>query len=137
MNELRIREVLIRVFVSPERLRSTVSYYKALTGGRCSLHFPFPERGLALAAVSSPAASFLVIAGSAEALAPFRTTQLTVVVEDIRSVAEQLVPLGAVELQPVTPVPTGYQTRFRHADGLVVEYVQHTEAADAFRHSDL
>lgn len=137
MSELRIREVLVRVFVPPEHLRSTVAYYKALTGGHCSLHFPFPERGLSLAAVSSPAASFLVVAGSAEALAPFRATQLTIVVEDIHSVPERLVPLGAVELQPVTAVPTGYQTRFRHADGLVVEYVQHTKAADAFRDCDL
>lgn len=137
MGELRIREVLTRVFVTPELLRPTVTYYKVLTGGHCSLYFPFPERGLELAAVSSPVASFLVIAGSEEAVEPFRATSLTVVVEDIGAVAEHLVPLGAVEIQPVTPVPTGYQTRLRHADGLVVEYVQHTEAADRFRDCDL
>jgi len=36
----------------------------AVTGGRCSMYFPFPERKLDLAAVSSPTASFLIIAAS-------------------------------------------------------------------------
>jgi hypothetical protein len=37
----------------------------------------------------------------------------------------------------VTAVPTGYQTRLRHPDGLIVEYDQHTEAALRFRNPDL
>lgn len=125
------------MFVPPELLRPTVTYYKVLTGGHCPLYFPFPERGLELAAVSSPGASFLVIAGSEEAVAPFRATSLTVIVEDIHAVAAHHVLRGAVELQPVTAVPTGYQTGLRHPDALVVEYVQHTEAADRFRDGDL
>jgi hypothetical protein len=133
MAGLDIKEVQTRVFVAPERFRATVDYYKALTAGRCSLHFPFPERGLELAVVSSAQASFLIIAGAEGAIAPFRSTALTVVVADIAAVAERLVPLGAVVLQRVTPVPTGYQTRLRHPDGLIVEYVQHTAAADRFR----
>jgi len=137
MSALRIKEVQTRVFVAPAALRATVAFYKALTGGRCSLHFPFPERGLELAAVSSPAASFLVIAGDEAALAPFRATVLTVLVEEIAAVVEALVPQGAALLQGVTPVPTGFQARLKHADGLVVEYVQHTAAADRFRQTDL
>lgn len=137
MAKLSIKEIQTRVFVAPAALRSVVAFYKALTGGRCSLHFPFPERGLELAAVSSPAASFLVIAGSEAALLPFRATVLTVLVEEIAAVIDELVPLGAVLVQGVTPVPTGYQARLRHPDGLVVEYVQHTAAADRFRQSDL
>ena len=128
-----IREVQTRIFVAPERFRATVAYYRALTGGRCSLHFPFPERGLELASVTSPAASFLIIAGSEAALAPFRGTALTVLVDDIERVAERLVPLGAAVLQTVTPVPTGFQTRLKHPDGLTVEYVEHTAAAERFR----
>ncbi len=54
-------------------------------------------------------------------------------VDDIRAVADALLPQGAVELQPVTAVPTGFQARYRRADGLVVEYVEHTEAAEAYR----
>lgn len=137
MAGLTILEVQTRIFVAPERLCATVAYYKALTGGRCSLHFPFPERALELAAVSSPEASFLIIAGAEAALAPFRSTALTVLVADIEAVAGRLVPLGATVLQPVTPVPTGFQTRLRHPDRLVVEYVQHTAAAERFRNPTL
>jgi predicted enzyme related to lactoylglutathione lyase len=125
--------VQTRVFVRPEQFSSAVAHYKALTGGTCSLHFPFQERGLELAAVSGPVASFLIIAGAEDRLAPFRATSLTILVEDIEAVAPTLLPLGGEILQPVTPVPTGYQTRARHPGGLVVEYVQHTEAADRFR----
>jgi hypothetical protein len=133
MDRLRLRETQTRIFVVPELFESTIAFYEALTGGRCSLRFPFHERGLELASVSSPVASFLIIAGAPEAIAPFRSTSLTVLVEDIDPVAETLVPLGATVLQRVTPVPTGFQTRLRHADGLVVEYVQHTEAAERYR----
>jgi hypothetical protein len=133
MGQLRLRETQTRIFVAPELLEPTIAFYEALTGGSCSLRFPFRERGLELASVSSPVASFLIIAGAPDAIAPFRATLLTVLVENIDAVAETLVPLGAVVLQRVTPVPTGFQTRLRHADGLVVEYVQHTEAAERFR----
>jgi hypothetical protein len=134
---LRVREVQVRLFVPADRLREAVAYYKALTGGRCTLHFPFPERGLELASVSSPAVSFLIIAGDDVNLEPFRETTLTMLVEDIEAVAPTLLALGAESLQPVTPVPTGFQTRARHPDGLVVEYVQHTTAADRYRVSEL
>jgi len=132
-----IREVQTRVFVAPEQFRATIAYYKALTGGRCSLHFPFPERGLELASVSSAAASFLIIAGTEAALAPFRSTALTVLVAELKSVAAVLVVLGATILQDVTAVPTGYQLRLKHPDGMIVEYVQHTAAAEPFRNPDL
>ena len=33
---------------------------------------------------------------------------------------------GAEQLDPVQPTPVGRKTRFRHRDGLVVEYVDHT-----------
>jgi hypothetical protein len=134
---LRVREVQIRLFVPPDRLRDAVAYYKALTGGRRTLHFPFPERGLELASVSSPAVSFLIIAGDEASLRPFRETTLTMLVEDIEAVAPALLALGAQILQPVTPVPTGFQTRARHPGGLVIEYVQHTDAADRYRVTDL
>jgi hypothetical protein len=133
MGRLHVRETQTRIFVAPELLEPTIAFYEMLTGGCCSLRFPFRERGLELASVSSPVASFLIIAGAPDAIAPFRATLLTMLVEDIDAVAEALVPLGAVVLQTVTSVPTGFQTRLRHADGLVVEYVEHTEAADRFR----
>jgi hypothetical protein len=133
MTELSIKELQVRVFVAPDRLDATVACYERLTGGRCGLRFPFPARGLELASVTSPVGSFLIIAGSEDALAPFKATALTALVADVETVGPALTALGAEMLQPVTPVPTGFQTRYRHADGLVVEYVQHTTAADRYR----
>lgn len=49
MTPLRITEAQTRVFVAPGAFRSAVASHKAPTGGRCSLHFPFPEHGLELA----------------------------------------------------------------------------------------
>jgi hypothetical protein len=137
MDSFGICELFTRVFVSPEQFRATVAFYKALTGGRVTLHFAFPERGLELASISSPTASFLVIAGTEPALTPFRSTAVTVVVSDIMAIFKNLPPLGATVLQEPTPVPTGYQMRLRHPDGVVVEYVQHTSAADRFRNPEL
>jgi len=134
---MHIREVQTRVFVSPAQFHTAVAHYKALTGGHCSLHFPFSQRGLELASVTGSVASFLIIAGAEDKLVPFRATSLTILVDDIEAVAPTLLRLGGEILQPVTPVPTGYQARARHPGGLIVEYVQHTAAADRFRVTDL
>ena len=134
---LRILEVQTRVFVPLEQFRAAVEHYKALCRGRCSLHFRFPERGLELASITGPETSFLIVAGAEEKLRPFRDTRLTILVADIQKVAPALQAIGAEILQPVTPVPTGFQTRARHPGGMVIEYVQHTEAADRFRATDL
>ena len=102
---MRVREVQVTLFVPPDRQHETVAFYKAPTGGRCTLHFPFPERGLALASVSSPAVSFLIVAGDVASLLPFRETKLTILVENIEAVAPAVVAPGAEIPQPVTPVP--------------------------------
>ena len=46
MDRLRLREIQTRIFVTPELLEPTIAFYEALTGGHCSLRFPFRERGL-------------------------------------------------------------------------------------------
>jgi predicted enzyme related to lactoylglutathione lyase len=127
-----IRESFVRVFVAPSAFKATVRAYMAVTGGRCSMYFPFPERGLALAAVSSPTASFLVIAGEAAALEPFRATQVTFHVDDLDVAVDAALEAGATLLQPRTAVPTGVQARLRFADGPIIEYVEHNEAARRF-----
>jgi len=127
-----ITESFVRVFVEPAAFKATIRAYMAATGGHCSMYFPFPERGLELAAVSSPAVSFLIIAGDAAALAPFRATQVTFHVDDLDEAIEVAVQAGATLLQPRTAVPTGVQARLRFADGLTVEYVEHDEAARRF-----
>jgi hypothetical protein len=127
-----IREAFHRVFVAPDQFKATVKAYMAATQGRCSMYFPFPERKLDLAAVSSPKISFLIIAGEPAALEKFRATAVTIHVYDLEAALTAAQTGGATLVQERTTVPTGVQARVKFADGLVVEYVQHNEAAKKF-----
>jgi uncharacterized glyoxalase superfamily protein PhnB len=120
-----ILETYTRVFVDSEALNRAVDFYKTLLSGKETLRFAYPDAGLELAAVSSSTLSVLIIAGPAEKRAPFEATRLTIKVEALEPVIEVLKTAGAESLEPIQPTPVGRKTRFRHADGLVVEYVDH------------
>lgn len=127
-----IKESFTRVFVEPAAFKPTIQAYLAATGGRCSMYFPFPERKLELAAVSSPQISFLIIAGEPAALERFRATQVTFHVTDLDAAVGAATKGGASVIQGRTEVPTGVQARLRFADGLIIEYVEHNDAARRF-----
>lgn len=129
-----IRESFVRVFVAPDKFVPTIKSYMATTGGRCSMHFPFPERKLELAAVVSPHTSFLIIAGEPDALERFRGTFVTFHVTDLNAAINAATKGGAAVLQQRTEVPTGLQARVRTPDGLTIELVEHNEAARRFYH---
>jgi len=131
-----IREAFHRVFVPRERFTATVRAYIVATQGRCSMYFPFPERKLELAAVSSPRVSFLIIAGEEAALERFRSTAITFQVTRLDDALKAALAAGATILQERTPVPTGVQARLKFPDGLVVEYVEHNEQAQRFYNCD-
>jgi hypothetical protein len=120
-----ILESYLRCFVDAGALDRTVAFYKALLGGEETLRFGYPETGLALAAVSSPRLSVLVIAGKPASRRPFEATVLTIKVSKLAQYAEFLRAKGAVELDPIQATPVGQKMRYRHADGLIVEYVEH------------
>jgi len=48
-------------------------------------------------------------------------------VETLERVIEVLANAGAEQLEPIPSTPVGRKTRFRHPDGLIVEYVDHTQ----------
>jgi hypothetical protein len=121
-----ILETYTRVFVGAESIEGAIAFYKALLSGEQSLRFHYPETGLELAAVSSPRLSVLIIAGPLEKRAPFEATRLTIRVDALEPYVKVLKQGGAEQLEPVQPTPVGRKTRFRHKDGLVVEYVDHT-----------
>jgi hypothetical protein len=121
-----ILETYTRVFVDTDSIEGAVAFYTALLSGEESLRFRYPDTGLELAAVSSPRLSVLIIAGAPEKRAPFEATRLTVKVDALEPFVKVLKQAGAEQLEPVQPTPVGRKTRFRHKDGLVVEYVDHT-----------
>jgi len=120
-----ILEAYTRVFVDSAALDRTISFYESLLSGRCTMRFLYPEMGLELAAVTAPQLSVLIIAGPAEKRAPFEATRLTIKVEALEPMLAVLKDAGATQLEPIQPTPVGRKTRFRHADGLIVEYVDH------------
>ena len=120
-----ILETYLRCFVDAGALDQTVAFYKKLLGGEETLRFTYPETGLELAAVSSPRLSVLVIAGEPANRKPFEATVLTIKVSSLAQYADLLRASGAVELDPIQRTPVGQKMRYQHADGLIVEYVEH------------
>lgn len=113
--------VLIRVFVPPGSLEASVEFYQRLQDVEADARFDFPGARLRLATVGA----FLVIEGEAEALAPFRDTTGTLLVDDVVPYHDRLVAEGAEIVFPLQQVPTGAGFNARHPDGTVVEYVHH------------
>jgi Glyoxalase-like domain len=126
-----ILETYTRVFVDAEALDSTCAFYRSLLGGEETLRFAYPEAGLVLAAVSSPRLSILIIAGAPEKRRRFEATRLTIKVDALEPMLEVLTQAGARQLEPIQPTPVGRKTRFQHADGLVVEYVENTASGSS------
>ncbi|HTO64288.1 MAG TPA: VOC family protein [Bradyrhizobium sp.] len=120
-----ILETFTRIFVDADALDRTAAFYKALLGGEETLRFDYPETGLQLAQVSSPKLSILIIAGPPERRRPFEATRLTIKVTALEQAVAVLRAQGAEQLEAIQKTPVGRKMRFRHADGLVVEYVDH------------
>ncbi|KAJ5605207.1 hypothetical protein N7510_010361 [Penicillium lagena] len=120
-----ILETFTRVFVDADQLENTLSFYKTLLGGEVTLRFPYPDKGLEIAAVSSTQLSVLIIAGPEDKREAFSATQLTIKVDQLDIYVAVLNAAGCEHLEPVQDTPAGRKTRFRHPDGMVVEYVDH------------
>jgi len=120
-----ILETFTRVFIDADALDRTAAFYKALLKGEETLRFDYPETGLKLAQVSSPGLSVLIIAGPPERRKPFEATRLTIKVSALEEAMAVLLAQGAEQLEAIQKTPVGRKMRFRHADGLIVEYVDH------------
>jgi len=118
---MQIFKILTRIFMSPDRLESAISFYEQICGEKCGQRFSYAEAGLDLAQVDR----FLLIAGSDEKLKPFKSTQITLLVDDIESYYAYFKQAGAEILSAPKVVPTGKNMRVKHPDGLVAEYVEH------------
>ncbi|MFL4906080.1 hypothetical protein ACJ6WF_23605 [Streptomyces sp. MMS24-I2-30] len=97
-----------------------------LTGEQPRLRFS--HRGLELAAIGG----FLLLAGTAEALAPFRATHATAIVESVDEALRITEEHGGEILNGPDEVPTGRNVTVRLPGGAIVEYVEfHEEARSA------
>jgi predicted enzyme related to lactoylglutathione lyase len=113
---MQIMGTYARLYV--DELDPALTLLASLLGEPPANRFSYGE--LELATVGS----VLVLAGSEEALRPYRETQATMIVDDLDEVLTFLSEHGATVIAGPDEVPTGRNLTARHGDGAVVEYVQ-------------
>ncbi|MER5933969.1 hypothetical protein [Streptomyces sp. NPDC002054] len=107
---------LARVYV--DDLNVALPTFIELAGEQPRLRFTY--RDLELASVGG----YLLLAGSEEALAPYRGTHATTIVESIDQVLRIIEQHGGEILDGPNEVPTGSNLTVRHPGGATIEYVQ-------------
>lgn len=117
---MKILQTLSRFYVND--LNSALEFYEELLGSPAAMRFKIPQIGLELAQIGS----ILLIAGSDEALKPFRSTQATFLVDSLDEFKAYLEEKGAEILRGPDKVPTGRNMTVKHPDGSVIEYVEHS-----------
>lgn len=118
---MKIQKVLSRVYVGLAQLDETVAFYEQLFGEKSRRRFTYHRVGLELTMVGA----VLILAGPEPALARFKETGATFLVDDLDEFAITLPKMGGTILEAPKEVPTGRNMRVRHLDGTIVEYVQH------------
>ncbi|MFE1788785.1 VOC family protein [Streptomyces sp. NPDC059525] len=112
---------LARVYV--DDLDVALPTFVELTGEQPRLRFAY--RDLTLASIGG----FLLLAGTEEALAPYRGTHATALVESIDQVVRLTERDGGEILDGPNEVPTGRNLTVRHPGGATIEYVEFDAAA--------
>ncbi|MFE2961134.1 VOC family protein [Nocardia tengchongensis] len=113
---MTILSTLARVYV--DDLDAALPTFTALTGEQPRLRFAYHE--LELAGIGA----YLLIAGTPEALAPYRETHATTIVDDLGEVLTIITTLGGDILDGPNDVPTGRNLTVRHPGGARIEYVE-------------
>jgi predicted enzyme related to lactoylglutathione lyase len=119
---MKILKTLSRLYVND--LNQVLEFYEELLDTPVAMRFKMQQIGLELAQVGN----ILLIAGSDEALKPFRSTQATFLVDSLDEFKAYLEEKGAKIIRGPNKVPTGRNMTVRHSDGSVIEYVEHSNA---------
>ncbi|WP_040805262.1 VOC family protein [Nocardia concava] len=113
---MAIQSTLARVYV--DDLDTALPTFTALTGEQPRLRFEY--RDLELAGIGG----YLLIAGTPEALAPYRDTHATTVIDNLDTVLELIAAAGGDIVDGPNDVPTGRNLTVRHPGGAQIEYVE-------------
>ncbi len=116
---MKVKQILSRIYVND--IDQAISFYEELLQDKCASRFLYPQMNLEIARISN----LLFVGGTDEALAPFRSTSITMLVDSVEGYKDFLLKNGATIIRDVLQVPTGLNMTVRHADGTVVEYVEH------------
>jgi hypothetical protein len=112
----QIKQVLARVFV--DSIDDALPLYEELAGQTEVRRFSFGDIELAWVG------SFLLLAGSEEALTPYRDRVASIIVGDIEQVATIVERYGGQLVEGPDSAPNGKRLIARHRDGSVFEYLQ-------------
>jgi predicted enzyme related to lactoylglutathione lyase len=118
---MKVLKTLSRLYVND--LNSALEFYEELSGTPTARRIEIPQIGLELAQIGD----ILLIAGTDEALQPFRSTQATFLVDSLDEFRAYLEEKGAEIIRGPDKVPTGRNMTVRHPDGSVIEYVEHSK----------
>ncbi|MFE0463139.1 VOC family protein [Kitasatospora sp. NPDC058965] len=113
---MAVLRTLARVYV--DDLDTALPTFTALTGEQPGLRFPY--RDLELAGIGG----LLLIAGTPEALAPYRETHATAVVDSLDEVLALVAREGGTITDGPNDVPTGRNLTVDHPGGARIEYVE-------------
>ena len=116
---MKIKQTLNRFYVHD--IEKSIEFYEKVLNEKCNLRFKYSQVNLELAQIGN----ILILAGSDEALKPFKYTQATFLVDSIIEFKEFLLNNGATIIRDLKEVPTGMNMTVKHFDGTIVEYVEH------------
>ena len=114
-----IEQVLTRIYVND--MERAIEFYEGLFHKKCHLRFSYDEANLELAQVEN----ILILGGAEKSLEPFRDTKATFLVDSVVEYRDYLLKHGATVIRDLKKVPTGSNMTLKHADGTIVEYVEH------------
>jgi len=106
--------------MDPSALESSVAFYETLQGIACEKRIELTDLGIQVAVVGA----FILLAGSSEALAPFRSATAVLTIDALDDTIHWAQAQGAELLHGPQQAPGGRHATVRHADGLVAEYFE-------------
>ena len=122
-----VLKTMHRLYVARDQLESSVAFYEAIQDVCCERRLSFESMGIEVAVVGS----FILLAGSDEALAPVRHIQAALIVDALDAYAQRLRELGATFFGETHENAAGRHVAVRHPDGLIVEYFEPARSAVA------
>ncbi|MFT8402156.1 MAG: VOC family protein [Lentilactobacillus diolivorans] len=116
---MKILKSYTRVYV--HHLNATLNRYQQLLSTTVESRFKYPQKGLELASIGN----LLLISGDEDSLRPFRTTQITFLVDDLDEFVVFFKQHHFQIIHPYQHVPTGKNITVKDPEGFIAEYVQH------------
>ncbi|GLQ94360.1 VOC family protein [Dyella acidisoli] len=117
---MSLKHHAFRIYVDPSLLESSVAFYERLQEMKCERRITFADLGIEVAVVGA----FMLLAGTHEALAPFRSIWAVLIVDSLDTTLDWIRTQGATVLHEPQQAAGGRHATVRHADGLVAEYYE-------------